>query len=249
MATKNLGKVVGLSAYEVWLSQGNTGTEAEYLLSLKGEKGDTGATGPQGPQGLQGLQGEKGATGATGATGAQGPQGVQGPKGDKGDTGATGPAGADGKTPVKGTDYYTEEDKNEIVELVKNSTPSIETLEPEEGEDYIYFFPNVLDKGLVDGTYLLTKTLKLATDSVENTTDVTNDTTLFTFDNLVEIKEYIDANDSSIKSYDFIALNGKTFWITTKNGVITEVIQSTLITKDYVDNLFNSIVDGNEVSY
>ena len=33
-------------------------------------------------------------------------------KGDKGDTGAT---GADGKTPVKGTDYWTESDKAEIV--------------------------------------------------------------------------------------------------------------------------------------
>ena len=33
-------------------------------------------------------------------------------KGDKGDTGA---AGADGKTPVKGTDYWTESDKAEIV--------------------------------------------------------------------------------------------------------------------------------------
>ena len=33
-------------------------------------------------------------------------------KGDKGDTGA---AGADGYTPVKGTDYWTESDKAEIV--------------------------------------------------------------------------------------------------------------------------------------
>ena len=42
-------------------------------------------------------------------------------KGDKGDTGATGApglkgdTGADGKTPVKGTDYWTEADKAEIV--------------------------------------------------------------------------------------------------------------------------------------
>ena len=36
-------------------------------------------------------------------------------KGDKGDTGAPGKDGADGKTPVKGTDYWTESDKAEIV--------------------------------------------------------------------------------------------------------------------------------------
>lgn len=38
--------------------------------------------------------------------------GLKGDKGDKGDTGA---AGADGYTPVKGTDYWTEADKAEIV--------------------------------------------------------------------------------------------------------------------------------------
>lgn len=37
-------------------------------------------------------------------------------KGRKGDTGATGAAGY---TPVKGTDYYTEADKAEMVSLVK----------------------------------------------------------------------------------------------------------------------------------
>lgn len=68
--------------------------------------------------------GSKGSTGATGATGPAGPTGATGPKGDKGDTGATGatgPAGAtgakgaDGYTPVKGTDYWTEADKQEIL--------------------------------------------------------------------------------------------------------------------------------------
>lgn len=44
--------------------------------------------------------------------------GATGPKGDTGETGATGPAGADGKTPVKGTDYWTEADKKEIIDEV-----------------------------------------------------------------------------------------------------------------------------------
>ena len=42
-------------------------------------------------------------------------------KGDKGDTGA---AGADGYTPVKGTDYWTEEDKAEIVDDVLAALPT-----------------------------------------------------------------------------------------------------------------------------
>lgn len=49
--------------------------------------------------------------------------GVVGEKGDKGDTGAAGAAGKDGKTPVKGTDYWTDSDKQEIVESVIADLP------------------------------------------------------------------------------------------------------------------------------
>jgi hypothetical protein len=66
----------GKNAYEIWLDSGNTGTEEDFLESLKGDKGDTGERGPQGAQGERGPQGP------------QGVQGIQGPKGDKGDTGS-----------------------------------------------------------------------------------------------------------------------------------------------------------------
>ena len=56
----------------------------------------------------------RGATGATGATGPAGPAGA---------TGATGSPGKDGYTPVKGTDYWTEEDKAEIVADVLAALP------------------------------------------------------------------------------------------------------------------------------
>ena len=49
--------------------------------------------------------------------------GAQGPKGDKGDTG---PAGADGYTPVRGTDYFTEADKTEMVNAVLAALPAAE---------------------------------------------------------------------------------------------------------------------------
>ena len=44
----------GASAYEIWLSQGNVGTEEDFLASL------VGPTGPQGPQGPKGETGEWG---------------------------------------------------------------------------------------------------------------------------------------------------------------------------------------------
>lgn len=98
----------------------------------KGEKGDTGSQGPQGPKGEDGAPGENGQDGKDGENGAtfmpnvlndgtitwtndkglENPhtvniKGPQGPKGDKGDKGDTGQNGA---TPIKGIDYFTEED-------------------------------------------------------------------------------------------------------------------------------------------
>ena len=39
MPSTNLGRVVGDSAYEVAVSQGYTGTESQWLASLKGQEG------------------------------------------------------------------------------------------------------------------------------------------------------------------------------------------------------------------
>ena len=68
----------GKSAYQIWLDNGNKGTEQDFLNSLKGPKGDTGATG------------------------------AAGPKGDKGDTGATGPKGDTGEVKISGAIVPTE---------------------------------------------------------------------------------------------------------------------------------------------
>ncbi len=61
------------------------------------------------------------ATTFTVKNGSKGNQGERGPQGEKGETGATGPQGekgeqgADGYSPVKGTDYWTDTDKDEII--------------------------------------------------------------------------------------------------------------------------------------
>ena len=80
----------GASAYEIAVENGYTGTEAEWLSSLKGEKGDAGE------QGIQGIQGEKG------DTGEQGLQGIQGEKGDTGAAGKDGMNGTDGRDGANG---------------------------------------------------------------------------------------------------------------------------------------------------
>ena len=73
------------------LSWTNDGGKANpQTVNLKGPKGDTGARGPAG------------ADGAKGDTGPEGPRGLQGVQ------------GVAGKTPVKGTDYFTPTDVDEI---------------------------------------------------------------------------------------------------------------------------------------
>ena len=101
----------------------------------QGPKGDTGDTGPQGPKGdtgdtgPQGPKGDKGDTGSEGPKGDKGDTGPEGPKGDKGDTGPQGPkgdtgdTGPQGKTPVKGTDYWTAADRQQMVNDVIAALP------------------------------------------------------------------------------------------------------------------------------
>ena len=79
----------GASAYEIAVENGYTGTEAEWLTSLKGQKGERGEKGEKGDPGEQGLQG------------------VPGEKGDPGEPGKDGTNGTDGKNGVDGSDGYS----------------------------------------------------------------------------------------------------------------------------------------------
>lgn len=77
----------------------------------------TAATGPAGQDGKNGVDGQPGERGPAGETGPAGE------RGERGETGATGPAGQDGKTPERGVDYWTAEDKAEI--LSESAKPPI----------------------------------------------------------------------------------------------------------------------------
>ena len=107
----------GYSAYEVAVKNGYTGTEAEWLATLKGEKGDKGEPGTNGSDGKPGKDGVDGTNGTDGKPGANGlsayelaaKNGFTGNeaawldslKGDKGDRG---PKGDDGQNGVNGVD-------------------------------------------------------------------------------------------------------------------------------------------------
>ena len=93
---------------------GSTWKNLIAVAELKGADGAPGKDGPAGPQGHAGAPGKDGAPGAPGA---------QGEKGEKGEKGDPGTPGAAGHTPVKGTDYWTAADKQEIVNNVLAALP------------------------------------------------------------------------------------------------------------------------------
>lgn len=119
-----------MSAYDIACQEGFEGTEAEWLASLKGE---------------QGQQGEQG-TGVTilGSYDTEEELNEKHPTGNIGDSylvdgnlyvwddinkvwnnvgNIKGEKGNDGKTPVRGVDYYTDSDKTEMVNAVLAALP------------------------------------------------------------------------------------------------------------------------------
>ncbi len=119
----------GKSAYDIWLENGHSGSESDFLDWLKGEKGDTGAQGATGPQG---------------ATGATGPQGVQGEKGQDGDDGADGQDGKDGKdgkdgqNGADGKDGVNGQDGLSAFDLFKKYYPYYQGTEKDWIDDLMY---------------------------------------------------------------------------------------------------------------
>lgn len=67
---------------------------------------------------FDGQQGQKGDKGEPGPQGEKGEQGEPGPAGPAGADGQPGEPGADGKTPVKGVDFWTAADQESIVQDV-----------------------------------------------------------------------------------------------------------------------------------
>ena len=101
----------GKSAYEVAVKNGFSGTEAEWLASLKGEKGDAFVYAAFTSEQLAALKGEKGDAFTYSDFTAEQLAALKGEKGDK---------------PIKGTDYFTNTDKTEIVDAVLAAMPNAE---------------------------------------------------------------------------------------------------------------------------
>lgn len=130
--------------------KGLTNPPSVSIKGPQGDKGDPGAKGEKGDKGADGSPGAQGEPGtaatisvgivSTGEPGTQAsvtnagtdstavlnfviPRGEKGDPGAKGETGATGEAG---HTPVKGVDYFTDAEKNEMIQAVLDALPAAE---------------------------------------------------------------------------------------------------------------------------
>lgn len=124
--------------------RGSTWTNLIAVAELKGAAGTPGNDGTNGKDGVDGKPGAPGAAGVTphigdngnwylgstdtgkpsrGEKGEKGDPGKDGVNGETGPAGPRGEKGTDGKTPVRGTDYWTAADKQEIVNDVLAALP------------------------------------------------------------------------------------------------------------------------------
>ena len=110
-----------LSAYGIAVKNGFTGTEEEWVLSLKGERGEKGDKGDKGDAGANGKDG----VGIDDIITSYTPVGSGATNVDIYLTDGRNKMFTvnDGYTPIKGIDYWTEEDKKEIIsEIPKGGT-------------------------------------------------------------------------------------------------------------------------------
>ena len=169
MAVKNLGRVVGLSAYEVWLEQGNTGTEEEYFASLKGEKGD------------QGIKGTNGVY-----------VGAEEPTDEDVDVWVD-----TDENPLP--DYATKDDVAEAIAAIPTPEPAADSpiivLEAKEGENVIYYQNDVRNNNLDNMGIVAYKVYYLK----HPLAICRNDTTiLFEAGNVIMAAEYIGSGDVNV---------------------------------------------------
>lgn len=228
----------GKSAYQIWLDEGNVGTEQDFLNSLKGTDGRNGIDGQNGRDGINGINGQ------------------------------------DGHTPIKGTDYWTTSDKAEIVQdTIQDLQPTLSS-NLQTAKDYT---DNQIARDFKNISYDNTTATFVFTrhDNTTFTVDLPLEQTVKNgyYDNNTEELVLVLVSNQEIRIPatglidDYSGQTSATIQVTISAdnkitcNIVSGSISKTLLTselqtelnnkatKEYVDNLFNSIIDGDEVSY
>lgn len=225
----------GDSAYTIWLDEGNVGTEQDFLDSLKG---------------ADGIDGQDGRDGINGTN------------------------GQDGYTPVKNIDYWNASDKAEIVQdTVQELQPTLNS-NLQSAKDYT---DNQITRDFKDISYDNTTATFVFTrhDNTTFTVDLPIEQTVKNgyYDDTTEELVLVLVSEQEIRIPasglidDYSGQTSATIQcsISADNkitcNIVSGSISKTLLTtelqtelnnkatKEYVDNLFNSIIDGDEVNY
>lgn len=158
------------------MEAGNTGSESDFLASLKGEKGDVGEAGADGTNGAAGTDGKDGASAYDVWLSA----GNSGTEADflaslKGEKGNTGEAGKDGINGVDGTDGVSPSAKVEksgnVVTITitdENGTTTATLTEGAEVDLTPYAKTDYVDEKVQELSDSLTYTLQKHTQSIAN---------------------------------------------------------------------------------
>lgn len=241
---------------------------AEQLESLRGpagKDGKDGEPGKDGKDGQDGLPGKDGAPGRDGLDGAPGKDGKDGQPGEPGKDGqpgkdgAPGQPGADGYTPVRGKDYWTAEDKQEIVEDVLDQMPEggagggaaiIDVIElPTENIDEDVFY-RLLTGTFVFNQYTQNNMICHCVDVLPETGEPVVSGDLSNLDNATTTA-YYNTQDGTVSAYVTDMLSGifgvPAGWYPaavlmdavgyTFNGVITDILN------DPMDNTFRLLLE------
>lgn len=160
-----------------------------------------GAAGPQGGKGDNGAQGPAGPQGEKGDTGPQGPQGNAGPAGQ---------TGRDGYTPVKGLDYWTEADRQEIEAHIAMELAKRGQLVPE----YVSSVEACTDVNkmyvLPDGyiyAYVYGEAEAVTYTNILDGTEVHLNKRINSSGNYVDLSGYVSTDYLKVKSGDVVRVN------------------------------------------
>ena len=203
--------------------KGDTGPQGPQ--GTQGPKGDDGAPGKDGETGPQGAKGDPGADGKDGANGvtptigsngnwfigttdtdrpSRGEKGDPGAKGADGAPGKDGAKGADGKTPVKGVDYFT---AAEVEQVAQDAARKVK------GSDITVTFSTLDKLNLISGDSLsrlmgkISAWLKdLGKLAFKNTVDKS--------DLAQDVQTSLGKADSALQSAPVTSVNGKTGAVT-----------------------------------
>lgn len=281
----------GYSAYQVAVLNGFEGTVNEWLESLKGEQGVKGEQGDPftyemfTDEQLATLKGDKGDKGDIGSpftynmfTSEQ-LEGLKGPKGDKGTPftydmftseqleslrgpqGEAGKDGVDGYTPIKGADYWTTSDKQEIINETKDAIDlSSYALRDEIPTDYAQKEHTHDEYSLKDHKHNEYLTEHQSLEGYAKITDIPTDYAKINHEHSEYLTEHQDLSNYSLKK----DVPTKTSQLTNDSGFITkddipeqEVVdlsdyftksETEATVKTYTDTKFSEIIIPDELA-